>query len=156
LLTASLSLIILPVVDRGLQHRPSNRSHFEFEPSLCHQNADIENSRPETGTRNWPDISQNREICATETRDGLANSPECRANFCEPDMPHRDPVCLAGWGARIRTWECRNQNPVPYHLATPHQCRSVRGQDHSGAGPADQCARIRRCAALSECLGAIA
>jgi hypothetical protein len=26
-----------------------------------------------------------------------------------------------GWGARDRTWECRNQNPVPYRLATP-QC----------------------------------
>src|SRR6185503_3296162 len=26
---------------------------------------------------------------------------------------------LAGWGARIRTWEWRNQNPLPYHLATP-------------------------------------
>src|SRR5688500_179335 len=25
-----------------------------------------------------------------------------------------------GWGARIRTWEWRNQNPLPYHLATPH------------------------------------
>src|SRR5712664_2409210 len=24
-----------------------------------------------------------------------------------------------GWGARIRTWEWRNQNPLPYHLATP-------------------------------------
>ena len=24
-----------------------------------------------------------------------------------------------GWGARDRTWECRNQNPVPYRLATP-------------------------------------
>ena len=23
------------------------------------------------------------------------------------------------WGARIRTWEWRNQNPLPYHLATP-------------------------------------
>src|SRR5262249_55261254 len=27
----------------------------------------------------------------------------------------------AGWGARIRTWEWRNQNPLPYHLATPHR-----------------------------------
>src|SRR5512138_2636845 len=27
-----------------------------------------------------------------------------------------------GWGAWIRTRECRNQNPVPYHLATPHPC----------------------------------
>ncbi len=26
---------------------------------------------------------------------------------------------LDGWGGRIRTFECRNQNPVPYHLATP-------------------------------------
>src|SRR5580692_5264156 len=25
-----------------------------------------------------------------------------------------------GWGGRIRTSVCRNQNPVPYHLATPH------------------------------------
>ena len=32
---------------------------------------------------------------------------------------------LAGWGARIRTWEWRNQNPLPYHLATPHQGRST-------------------------------
>jgi hypothetical protein len=31
-----------------------------------------------------------------------------------------------GWGARIRTWEWRNQNPLPYHLATP--------QNLSGAG----------------------
>ena len=26
-----------------------------------------------------------------------------------------------GWGARIRTWEWRNQNPLPYRLATPQQ-----------------------------------
>ena len=26
-----------------------------------------------------------------------------------------------GWGARIRTWECRYQKPMPYHLATPQQ-----------------------------------
>src|SRR5262249_27757497 len=26
---------------------------------------------------------------------------------------------LGGWGARIRTWVWRNQNPLPYHLATP-------------------------------------
>src|SRR6185312_747999 len=27
----------------------------------------------------------------------------------------------AGWGARIRTWGWRNQNPLPYHLATPQK-----------------------------------
>lgn len=26
-----------------------------------------------------------------------------------------------GWGARIRTWECRYQKPMPYRLATPQQ-----------------------------------
>jgi hypothetical protein len=26
-----------------------------------------------------------------------------------------------GWGGRDRTYECRNQNPVPYHLATPQK-----------------------------------
>ena len=26
-----------------------------------------------------------------------------------------------GWGARDRTWEWRNQNPLPYRLATPQQ-----------------------------------
>ena len=27
----------------------------------------------------------------------------------------------AGWGGRIRTSVWRNQNPLPYHLATPHR-----------------------------------
>ena len=26
-----------------------------------------------------------------------------------------------GWGGRIRTCGCWNQNPMPYHLATPHR-----------------------------------
>ena|SRR2546430_4720427 len=29
----------------------------------------------------------------------------------------------AGWGGRTRTSEWRNQNPLPYHLATPHEGR---------------------------------
>jgi hypothetical protein len=32
-------------------------------------------------------------------------------------------MIAGGWGGRIRTCECRNQNPVPYHLATPQRCR---------------------------------
>ena len=31
-----------------------------------------------------------------------------------------------GWGARIRTWECRYQKPMPYHLATPQPGPSAR------------------------------
>src|SRR5690554_6739446 len=36
-------------------------------------------------------------------------------------------ILQAGWGARIRTWECRYQKPVPYHLATPQLARFVHG-----------------------------
>ena len=28
-----------------------------------------------------------------------------------------------GWDGRIRTCECWDQNPVPYHLATSHYCQ---------------------------------
>ena len=31
----------------------------------------------------------------------------------------------SGWGGRDRTYECRNQNPVPYHLATPQNIYSI-------------------------------
>src|ERR1700692_4020551 len=34
---------------------------------------------------------------------------------------------LTGWGGRDRTYECRNQNPVPYHLATPQGKPFARG-----------------------------
>src|SRR4051812_40122800 len=33
----------------------------------------------------------------------------------------RSAWALSGWGAWIRTREWRNQNPLPYHLATPHE-----------------------------------
>src|SRR5690606_24933948 len=32
----------------------------------------------------------------------------------------RRPLKL-GWGARIRTWEWRDQSPLPYRLATPQE-----------------------------------
>ena len=38
---------------------------------------------------------------------------------------HGQGIESVGWGARIRTWEWRNQNPLPYHLATPHRPRHV-------------------------------
>src|SRR6185295_15276148 len=34
---------------------------------------------------------------------------------------------VGGWGGRDRTYECRNQNPVPYHLATPQGKPFARG-----------------------------
>ncbi len=40
------------------------------------------------------------------------------------DLESENPLVVSGlpeygWGTRIRTWECRNQNPVPYRLAIP-------------------------------------
>ena len=35
--------------------------------------------------------------------------------------------CRLGWGAWIRTRGWRNQNPLPYHLATPHSAARVCG-----------------------------
>src|SRR5262245_24073433 len=69
----------------------------EFEPSLWNQDTDIENRRPETGARNQPNIAHYRENRVTETRHHLANSRECRGNFCKPDMSQRDG---AGWLGR--------------------------------------------------------
>ena len=63
----------------------------------------------------------------------------------------------AGWGGRIRTSEWRNQNPLPYHLATPQYAvgntlrepgrrfaRRRRKADHNGALSSDQCWRKAR------------
>src|SRR6266851_9060607 len=33
---------------------------------------------------------------------------------------YRYHLRFSGWGGRIRTSVWRNQNPLPYHLATPH------------------------------------
>jgi hypothetical protein len=56
-------------------------------------------------------------------RGDLEASDECRhsARISENPPPIMVETGLAGWGARIRTWEWRNQNPLPYHLATPHR-----------------------------------
>src|SRR5437773_9645929 len=35
-----------------------------------------------------------------------------------------------GWGGRIRTYGCRIQRPVPYHLATPQYQVSDLERDH--------------------------
>src|ERR1700741_4977980 len=32
---------------------------------------------------------------------------------------------VVGWGGRIRTSAWWNQNPLPYHLATPQQCQAI-------------------------------
>ena len=55
---------------------------------------DIENWRPETRAGNWSDVTKNSENYASEIPHRLANSRECRAYFCEPDIACRDGT---GW-----------------------------------------------------------
>src|SRR6187431_548675 len=40
---------------------------------------------------------------------------------------------MAGWGGRDRTSEWRNQNPLPYRLATPQQAEPERARTISPA-----------------------
>ena len=42
--------------------------------------------------------------------------PAWPAGFC----------ALCGWGGRIRTSVWRDQNPLPYHLATPQHMQALR------------------------------
>src|SRR5882762_4327335 len=41
-----------------------------------------------------------------------------------------EAVSEFGWGGRIRTYECRIQRPVPYHLATPQYQVSISERDN--------------------------
>src|SRR3954466_8391547 len=67
-------------------------------------------------------------------RDPLDLTPERRRNSRRLlSLAEQGP---AGWGGRDRTFECWNQNPVPYHLATPQSCGQ--GGDHIEALPAFQ------------------
>ena len=67
-------------------------------------------------------------IGSTEQRfsAGLKRHPISRVNMLvgyEHIMLGNSPAFRTGWGGRVRTSEWRNQNPLPYHLATPHRDR---------------------------------
>ena len=47
-------------------------------------------------------------------------------NLTDKKSPKRAIIYICsnfGWDGRIRTCECWDQNPVPYHLATSHYCQ---------------------------------
>src|SRR5512139_1018094 len=53
----------------------------------------------------------------------LSMDTRVSGDLAGPTQQQKQPppaaVRLSGWGGRDRTYECRNQNPMPYHLATP-------------------------------------
>ena len=68
---------------------------------------------------------------------GLAFRMKIRCEQKQMLSDSSDNAKYTGWGARIRTWEWRNQNPLPYHLATPQQVPESRTEpsSHAAAGP---------------------
>src|SRR3569832_285182 len=76
----------------------------------------------------------------------LSMDTRVSGDLAGPTQQQKQPppaaVRLTGWGGRDRTYECRNQNPMPYHLATPQLnrvllSRSTRTAD-AGRAPAPQ------------------
>ena len=79
----------------------------------------------------------------SESRSGLSRpanpdsaNAKSRAHLPLPSFG----ICGAGWGGRIRTSEWRNQNPLPYHLATPQYRRIAAGSPAAGRKIAAQTA----------------
>src|SRR5690348_3974721 len=88
-------------------------------------------------------------VCATSSASFRLALPE---NSIRLDVLCMIPVSRlqrqCGWGGRIRTCECRDQNPVPYHLATPHHEQVGLLPDLHGKRPQQSCATFSRVSAL--------
>jgi hypothetical protein len=59
------------------------------------------------------------------------SNPSVELEFGKPEIPAVAGAALTnagmdGWGGRDRTSEWRNQNPLPYRLATPQQAERER------------------------------
>jgi hypothetical protein len=77
--------------------------------------------------QNWPNDEQKLEN-PNEKKATLAVSNEMLTTMRSKNNG------LLGWGGRIRTSAWRNQNPLPYRLATP-QRRFFPGLPPAAAGP---------------------
>lgn len=77
-----------------------------------------------------PSTGNRRERCRQSGHRVLTNRSQMRGDWdgsgcCKSVVPqsantNRFLRGEDGWDARVRTWEWRNQNPLPYHLATSH------------------------------------
>ena len=90
----------------------------------------MESSVSSQGSNN----GQNSKSCEPDEAQGFegnlgANLSLTKNTLCEPQnilkkqevRPQNLTSVQCGWGGRIRTYECRHQKPMPYHLATPQQ-----------------------------------
>jgi hypothetical protein len=73
----------------------------------------------------WADHSRRKNTCTEPDNRAFDHAPVLDLLSVPPfvGLPVLQPaqgVDKVGWGGRIRTSVWRNQNPLPYHLATPH------------------------------------
>jgi hypothetical protein len=134
-----------------------NQSLSHIKPVSGTPKRKLENGEQRLAPENLRYTTENLEIAGQR----LARTSLRRGNVGGFHTPgnHTAETGLAGWGARIRTWEWRNQNPLPYHLATPHRpprehvpflpnpagtCAKSSARDDSGGAPDDQRPRLPR------------
>jgi hypothetical protein len=98
-------------------HSVEDRTSLHF---LTLQNGHFLGKRERLSGQTWK-IGPNSGTLETKER---ARHPVF-AGFLAYSAHKNRETGLVGWGARIRTWECRNQNPVPYHLATPQRIAAM-------------------------------
>jgi hypothetical protein len=115
-----------------------NRSLERSRTGLRVSKTEIGKIRPETFDQNVPIWRESSPPYPSDTR-ALRRNHMKYLLFSHPGDGGPE-TALAGWGARIRTWEWRNQNPLPYHLATPqrapdHTCGSGADQSPDNRGP---------------------
>jgi hypothetical protein len=109
--------------------RSSSRSLASVEPVSPSRKRKLENSeqRPAPKSRaqrsEMPEVADQRPVPASLTRGNVDAFP-----FWGKYAPE---TALPGWGGRIRTSAWRNQNPLPYRLATPHPRLPLTAVDHN-------------------------
>jgi hypothetical protein len=83
------------------------------------------------------------EFAARVAREALGSKlGPVRIALCDCSTENaRESLAKLGWGGRIRTFGCRNQNPVPYRLATPQCVAQRRRTLLTGTGPFNAGAR---------------
>ncbi len=103
-----------------LQGSPANRSLSAIEPVSAPPKGKLKNGDQRPAPKTRPARTEIRKI--TDQR--LGSTRVTRGNVGDsPQRGNKTPETgLPGWGGRIRTSAWRNQNPLPYRLATP-QCR---------------------------------
>ncbi len=110
--------------------------------------------------------TQKRALAATRKRHAYVLADKERTEFQNetPDqfqngnrkIPNAHEIAIEiGWGAWIRTREWRNQNPLPYHLATPHRDACRCAPAHGGASARNIPAHPRPINAAVACLWSI-